>query len=71
MLTVAGVITLITMIVGVVGNSLTIVALVRHSKIRTVAAAFIARLVFPFLQLSNKKGNSYTILRLDFVLYCN
>ncbi|KAK9736840.1 7 transmembrane receptor (rhodopsin family) [Popillia japonica] len=44
MLTIAGVITLITMIVGVVGNSLTIVALVRHSKIRTVAAAFIASL---------------------------
>lgn len=43
MLTTAGVITIITMIVGVVGNSLTVVALLRHSKIRTVAAAFIAR----------------------------
>ncbi|KAL3267250.1 hypothetical protein HHI36_011383 [Cryptolaemus montrouzieri] len=44
MLTVAGVITLIIMIVGVVGNSLTVVALVRNAKIRTVAAAFIASL---------------------------
>ncbi|ENN71885.1 hypothetical protein YQE_11422, partial [Dendroctonus ponderosae] len=37
------------MIVGVLGNLLTLVALLRHSKIRTVAAAFIARfaLLFP------------------------
>ncbi|GJQ65663.1 hypothetical protein Trydic_g7751 [Trypoxylus dichotomus] len=44
MLTMAGVITLIIMVIGVIGNSLTIVALVRHSKLRTVAAAFIASL---------------------------
>ncbi|XP_017782985.1 PREDICTED: G-protein coupled receptor moody-like isoform X2 [Nicrophorus vespilloides] len=44
MLTAAGVITLIIMVIGVIGNLLTVVALVRHSKIRTVAAAFIASL---------------------------
>lgn len=43
MLTAAGVITLIVMIVGVMGNLLTVVALLRNSKIRTVAAAFITR----------------------------
>lgn len=43
MLTAAGVITLIIMVIGVVGNSLTVVALIRNAKIRTVAAAFIAR----------------------------
>lgn len=44
MLTAAGVITLIIMVIGVVGNSLTVVALIRNAKIRTVAAAFIASL---------------------------
>lgn len=45
MMTAAGVITIIIMIVGVVGNMLTVAALVRHSKLRTVAAAFIGRYV--------------------------
>ncbi|KAK9870282.1 hypothetical protein WA026_006369 [Henosepilachna vigintioctopunctata] len=44
MLIIAGVITLIIMVVGVVGNCLTVVALIRNAKIRTVAAAFIASL---------------------------
>lgn len=44
MLTAAGVITLCIMVVGVIGNCLTIIALIRHSKLRTVAAAFIASL---------------------------
>ncbi|KAG5898605.1 hypothetical protein JTB14_020981 [Gonioctena quinquepunctata] len=44
MLTAAGVFTIIIMVVGVLGNSLTIGALLRHSKLRTVAAAFIASL---------------------------
>ncbi|KAH1021121.1 hypothetical protein HUJ04_010679 [Dendroctonus ponderosae] len=44
MMTVAGTFTVIIMIVGVLGNLLTLVALLRHSKIRTVAAAFIASL---------------------------
>ncbi|CAH1173940.1 unnamed protein product [Phaedon cochleariae] len=44
MLTAAGVFTIIIMIIGVLGNSLTIGALLRHSKLRTVAAAFIASL---------------------------
>lgn len=43
MLTAAGVFTILIMLIGVIGNVLTIVALLRHSKIRTVAAAFIAR----------------------------
>ncbi|ENN83318.1 hypothetical protein YQE_00323, partial [Dendroctonus ponderosae] len=43
-MTVAGTFTVIIMIVGVLGNLLTLVALLRHSKIRTVAAAFIASL---------------------------
>ncbi|KAB0799508.1 hypothetical protein PPYR_07388 [Photinus pyralis] len=44
LLTAAGVITVITTIIGVIGNSLTIIALLRNSKMRTVAAAFIASL---------------------------
>ncbi|CAH1956930.1 unnamed protein product [Acanthoscelides obtectus] len=44
MLTAAGAFTIIIMIVGVLGNMLTIGALLRHSKLRTVAAAFIASL---------------------------
>ncbi|XP_049825509.1 G-protein coupled receptor moody isoform X2 [Aethina tumida] len=44
MMTIAGVFTIVIMIVGVVGNMLTVAALLRHSKIRTVAAAFIASL---------------------------
>ncbi|XP_071056214.1 G-protein coupled receptor moody-like isoform X2 [Onthophagus taurus] len=44
MITIAGVITLIIMVVGVCGNILTVGALVKHSKIRTVAAAFIGSL---------------------------
>ncbi|KAJ8922691.1 hypothetical protein NQ315_007724 [Exocentrus adspersus] len=44
MLTAAGVLTIMIMVVGVLGNLLTIVALLRHSKLRTVAAAFIASL---------------------------
>lgn len=43
MLTAAGMFTIIIMVVGVLGNLLTLVALLRHSKLRTVAAAFIAR----------------------------
>lgn len=42
-MTAAGVVTLFIMIIGVIGNLLTAIALLRHSKIRTVAAAFIAR----------------------------
>ncbi|CAH0561062.1 unnamed protein product [Brassicogethes aeneus] len=42
MMTTAGVLTIIMMVIGVVGNMLTVAALLRHSKIRTVAAAFIA-----------------------------
>ncbi|KAJ8984429.1 hypothetical protein NQ317_012492, partial [Molorchus minor] len=44
MLTAAGAFTIIIMVVGVLGNSLTIMALLRYSKLRTVAAAFIASL---------------------------
>ncbi|KAL1505623.1 hypothetical protein ABEB36_005146 [Hypothenemus hampei] len=44
MMTLAGTFTIIIMVVGVLGNLLTLVALIRHSKIRTVAAAFIASL---------------------------
>ncbi|CAG9762978.1 unnamed protein product [Ceutorhynchus assimilis] len=44
MMTAAGTFTIIIMVVGVMGNLLTLVALLRHSKIRTVAAAFIASL---------------------------
>ncbi|XP_030750486.1 G-protein coupled receptor moody-like isoform X2 [Sitophilus oryzae] len=44
MMTAAGSFTIIIMVVGVLGNLLTLVALLRHSKIRTVAAAFIASL---------------------------
>ncbi|XP_065157952.1 G-protein coupled receptor moody-like isoform X2 [Atheta coriaria] len=44
MMTAAGVVTLFIMIIGVIGNLLTAIALLRHSKIRTVAAAFIASL---------------------------
>lgn len=44
MLTLTGVITILLMIIGVIGNSLTVVALIRNAKIRTVAAAFIASL---------------------------
>ncbi|RZC43156.1 G-protein coupled receptor moody [Asbolus verrucosus] len=44
MLTAAGIFTLIIMVVGVIGNLLTVSALLRNSKIRTVAAAFIASL---------------------------
>lgn len=44
MLTAAGVLTVVIMIVGVMGNLLTISALLRHAKLRTVAAAFIASL---------------------------
>nr|XP_023020824.1 G-protein coupled receptor moody-like isoform X2 [Leptinotarsa decemlineata] len=51
MLTAAGVLTIIIMVVGVLGNSLTIVALLRHSKLRTVAAAFIASLCISDLML--------------------
>ena len=43
MMTAAGVVTLAIMVVGVVGNLLTVVVLMRNSKIRTVAAAFIGR----------------------------
>ncbi|CAH1142649.1 unnamed protein product [Phyllotreta striolata] len=44
MLTAAGVVTLIIMIIGILGNLLTLGALIRHPKLRTVAAAFIASL---------------------------
>ncbi|XP_018565150.1 G-protein coupled receptor moody-like isoform X1 [Anoplophora glabripennis] len=44
MLTAAGIFTVVIMVVGVLGNLLTLVALLRHSKLRTVAAAFIASL---------------------------
>ncbi|EFA02848.1 G-protein coupled receptor moody isoform X1 [Tribolium castaneum] len=44
MLTAAGIVTLVIMVVGVIGNLLTVFALMRNSKIRTVAAAFIASL---------------------------
>ncbi|KAJ3657740.1 hypothetical protein Zmor_009524 [Zophobas morio] len=44
MMTAAGVVTLAIMVVGVVGNLLTVVVLMRNSKIRTVAAAFIGSL---------------------------
>jgi hypothetical protein len=43
MVTTAGIFTLVIMIVGVIGNLLTVSALVKNSKIRTLAAAFIAR----------------------------
>ncbi|KAF5302204.1 hypothetical protein FQA39_LY10243 [Lamprigera yunnana] len=45
LLTAAGVISIITMIVGILGNLLTVIALLRNSKMRTVAAAFIASYV--------------------------
>ncbi|XP_025836884.1 G-protein coupled receptor moody isoform X2 [Agrilus planipennis] len=44
MLTAAGVATILIMVVGIAGNLLTVIALLRNSKIRTVAAAFIASL---------------------------
>ncbi|XP_060530822.1 G-protein coupled receptor moody-like isoform X2 [Cylas formicarius] len=53
MMTAAGTFTIIIMLVGVMGNLLTIVALLRHSKIRTVAAAFIARYFFSSLCISD------------------
>ncbi|XP_050509209.1 G-protein coupled receptor moody-like isoform X1 [Diabrotica virgifera virgifera] len=46
MLVAAGVLTIVIMVVGIVGNLLTCVALVKHAKLRTVAAAFIASLCF-------------------------
>ncbi|CAH0549410.1 unnamed protein product [Brassicogethes aeneus] len=42
MMTIAGVITIVLMTIGIVGNLLTVAALLKHAKIRTVAAAFIA-----------------------------
>lgn len=44
MMVAAGVLTCIILVIGVLGNFLTLLALIRHSKIRTVAAAFIASL---------------------------
>ncbi|XP_076255565.1 G-protein coupled receptor moody-like isoform X4 [Rhynchophorus ferrugineus] len=53
MMTIAGAFTVIIMLVGVIGNLLTLMALLRHSKIRTVAAAFIASYYFFSLCLSD------------------
>lgn len=47
MLTLAAVLTILVMILGVAGNLLTIVALLRCPRVRNVAAAFIVRYV-PF-----------------------
>lgn len=43
LLTVAAVLTILIMIVGIFGNLLTIVALIKCPKVRNVAAAFIIR----------------------------
>ncbi|XP_050303886.1 G-protein coupled receptor moody-like isoform X2 [Anthonomus grandis grandis] len=51
MMTTAGTLTIFIMVIGVLGNMLTLVALLRHSKIRTVAAAFIASLCLSDLLL--------------------
>lgn len=45
LLTIAAVMTILIMIVGICGNLLTIVALVKCPKVRNVAAAFIIRFV--------------------------
>lgn len=46
LLTLAAAATIIIMIVGIFGNLLTIVALIRCPKVRNVAADFIIRLIF-------------------------
>lgn len=45
LLTFAAVMTIIIMIVGIFGNALTVIALLKCPKVRNVAAAFIIRYV--------------------------
>lgn len=51
MLKFATVATVLIMVVGIVGNSLTVIALLRCPRVRNVAAAFIIRFVEQYLVL--------------------